>query len=410
VELFCGIDWAEHHHDVALVDGEGTLLARRRITDDAAGFAALLELLGEHGDAPEHKTPVAIETGRGLLVAALRSTGRAVYVINPMAAARYRERWTVARSKSDATDALVLANVLRTDRAAHRALPADSELVCAIGVLARAGQDASWSIRQVSNQLRAVLREFFPAALTAFHRKHVGLHSPEALTVLAAAPTPAAAAKLTRRRLGALLTRAGRRRNLEPWVERLHECFAAAQLHHDPLVEAAYGQQVKALLLQLDAATQACAQLLEACEQVFLTHPDAESITSFPGLGNITGARILAEIGDDRSRFADPASLKAYAGASPVTRASGKSRIVMHRRVKNNRLAAAGYVWTFASLTKSTGARAHYDRRRQHGDRHAAALRNLFNRFLGQLHHCLAEHVAYDETLAFKPPEHALAA
>ncbi len=151
MELFCGIDWAEHHHDVALVDGEGTLLARRRITDDAAGFAALLELLGEHGDAPEHKTPVAIETGRGLLVAALRSTGRPVYVINPMAAARYRERWTVVRSKSDTTDALVLANVLRTDRAAHCALPADSELVRAIGVLARAGQDASWSTRQISN-------------------------------------------------------------------------------------------------------------------------------------------------------------------------------------------------------------------------------------------------------------------
>ena len=98
---------------------------------------------------------------------------------------------------------------------------------------------------------------------------------------------------------------------------------------------------------------------------------------------------MLAEIGDDRSRFQDAKGLKAYAGAAPVTRASGKSRSVTHRRVKNNRLAAAGYIWAFSALTASPGARAHYDRRRDAGDRHAAAQRNLFGRLLGCLQHCL---------------------
>src|SRR6201981_106641 len=135
--------------------------------------------------------------------------------------------------------------------------------------------------------------------------------------------------------------------------------------------------------------------------QSFSLHPDAGIITSFPGLGALTGARVLAEIGDDRSRFQDARGLKAYAGAAPVTRASGKTRSVTRRRVKNNRLAAAGYIWAFSALTASPGARAHYDRRKDAGDRPAAAQRNLFGRLLGCLHHCLATGQHYDETIAF---------
>ena len=113
---------------------------------------------------------------------------------------------------------------------------------------------------------------------------------------------------------------------------------------------------------------------------------------------------MLAETGDDRSRFADAKGLKAYAGAAPITRASGKSRSVTHRKVKNNRLAAAGYAWAFSALTASPGARAHYDRRREDGDRHAAAQRHLFGRMLGCLHHCLATGQDYDEATAFPDP------
>jgi len=133
----------------------------------------------------------------------------------------------------------------------------------------------------------------------------------------------------------------------------------------------------------------------------FNLHPDAGIITSFPGLGALTGARVLAEIGDDRSRFQDAKGLKAYAGAAPITRASGKTRSVTHRRIKNNRLNAAGYSWAFSALTASPGARAHYDRRRDDGDRHAAAQRNLFGRLLGCLHHCLITGQHYDEATAF---------
>ncbi|MFE2953642.1 transposase, partial [Embleya sp. NPDC059267] len=113
--------------------------------------------------------------------------------------------------------------------------------------------------------------------------------------------------------------------------------------------------------------------LAAACAERFTEHEDAEIVTGFPGLGDLTGARILAEIGDDRSRFADGRALKAYAGSAPITRASGKSLIVHHRKVKNQRLAALGYVWSFAAPTGSREARGHYDRRRTIGDRHTAA-------------------------------------
>ena len=115
MRVFCGIDWAEDHHDVALVTAEGKLVTKRRISDDAAGFAALVQVFSDAGDSAEEPIPVAIETGRGLLVACLRATGRSVFAINPLAVSRYRDRHSVARKKSDAGDALVLANILRTD-------------------------------------------------------------------------------------------------------------------------------------------------------------------------------------------------------------------------------------------------------------------------------------------------------
>jgi transposase len=401
MDVFCGIDWAEDHHDIALVDRDGKLLARRRISDDAAGLAQLLELLAGHGDSAGDPVPVAIETPRGLLTACLRAAGRQVCPVNPLAVARYRDRHSVAGRKSDHGDAVVLANVLRTDMHAHRPLPADSELAQAIAVLARAQQDAVWDRTTAHNKLRSHLREYFPGFLAAFSGARDGIMRPEARVILAAAPTPADAAQLTLAQLRALLKKAGRSRGIDAEATRLREAFRGEQMRQLPLAEQAMGRQARALLRQLDAACDAANDLEQAAVESFNQHPDAGIITSFPGLGPLAGARVLAEIGDDRSRFQDARGLKAYAGAAPITRASGKSRSVTHRKVKNNRLAAAGYTWAFSALTASPGARAHYDRRRDAGDGHAAAQRNLFGRLLGCLHHCLAAGQHYDETTAF---------
>jgi transposase len=297
---------------------------------------------------------------------------------------------------------------LRTDAHAHRPLPADSELAQATAVLARAQQDAVWDRTQAHNRLRSHLREYFPGFLAAFAALKGGIMRPEARTILAAAPTPADAARLTAAQLRTLLKQAGRSRGIDAEATRLREAFGAAQMRQLPLVEQAMGRQALALLGQLNAACQAADDLEQAAIESFNQHPDAGIITSFPGLGPLTGARVLAETGDDRSRFTDAKGLKAYAGAAPITRASGKSRSVTYRKVKNNRLAATGYIWAFSALTASPGARAHYDRRKADGDRHAAAQRNLFGRLLGCLHHCLATGKTYDETIAFPIPAEQL--
>jgi transposase len=193
----------------------------------------------------------------------------------------------------------------------------------------------------------------------------------------------------------------GRQRGVDELAARLHAALRVPHLRQPLRVERAMGLHALTLLDMLNDACAAAERLGEATAEAFREHPDYEVITSFPGLGETGGARVLAEIGDDRSRFADPRALKAYAGAAPVTRASGRSLVVTRRRIKNDRLATASWIWAFASLTHSPGARKHYDRRRTAGDRHSAALRHLSNRFLGQLHHCLATCKSYDEAVAW---------
>jgi hypothetical protein len=267
MDVYCGIDWAEDHHDIAIVDRDGKLLARRRISDDAAGLAALLDLLAEHGDTPGDLIPVAIETPRGLLTACLRATGRQVYPVNPMAVARYRDRHSVSGGKSDHGDSFVLAGVLRTDISFHRPLPADSELAQAIAVLARAQQDAVWDRTTAHNKLRSHLREYYPAFLAAFGTATGGILRPDARTILAAAPTPGQAAALTAAQLRALLRKAGRTRSIDAEAARLREAFHAGQMRQLPLVEQAMGRQTLALLGQLNAACTAASDLEHAATE-----------------------------------------------------------------------------------------------------------------------------------------------
>jgi transposase len=278
-------------------------------------------------------------------------------------------------------------------------------LARSIAVLARAAQDATWRRTKASNELRSLLREYYPGFLEAFAGGNTAnLATAEARAVLAIAPTPAAAAKLTKARIAAALRRAGRQRGIDKKTVELNRILRLPRLRHDPLVEEAMGAQALRLLATLDVECVSVEQLGQAAAEAFRQHPDHAVITSFPGLGELTGARVFAEIGDDRARFADARGLKAFAGSSPVTKASGNSESVTFRRVKNDRLAAVGWIWAFVASTKTPGGAAHYQRRRDHGDRHAAALRHLFNRLLGQLYHCLQTGQLYDEAMAFANP------
>jgi transposase len=285
----------------------------------------------------------------------------------------------------------------------HRRLPADTDLVRQIAVLARAHQDATWRRSRASNELRSLLREYFPGFLHAFAARPGKLTSPEARALLAVAPTPAMAAGLSKPQIAAALRRAGKQRGIALLAAQLQVDLRRPQLRQPQLIEDAMGEQAVALLSTLNAECDSVERLGEATIAAFTQHPDHEIITSFVGLGDLTGARVLAEIGDDRTRFTDARSLKAFAGSAPVTKASGRSLNVTHRRVKNNRLAAVGFVWAFVAAGRDGPSRDHYLARREHGDGHPAALRHLFNRMLGQLYHCLQTGQTYDRDKAFPP-------
>ena len=407
--VFCGVDWAEGHHDIAVIDGDGALIGKRRIEESLDGVAEFTAMLTAAGDSAEAPIPVAIETPRGLLVAVLRASGRPIYPINPLAVARYRERTSVSGKKSDHVDAMALANILRTDAHLHRMLPDDSPLARSISVLARAYQDGVWRRTKLVQELRARLREFFPGFLSAFAAgagsggglSTTQLASADARAVLAIAPSPAEGVKVSKARVETALRRGGRQRRITSLAASIVAALRTPQLRQDPIVEQAMRVETLALLSVLDAVCASVDQLGGALVEAFAQHPDHKIITSFPGLADISGAIVLAEVGDDRDRFVDDRALQAFAGSAPVTRASGKSRTVSRRRTKNNRLAGIGYSWAFTAAARPSPAREHYLRRRGRGDGHPAALRHLFNRMLGQLHHCLLTGQTYEPIKAF---------
>jgi transposase len=241
-----------------------------------------------------------------------------------------------------------------------------------------------------------VLLEFYPHALQAFpNLKHKA-----ALTILAVAPTPELGLKMTSRKLVALLHRCGRR-NDAALVEQILTALKAPALRQPEPVEKALGQTVVGLLTIITSMQNAVEQLEEALKVEFDKHALAPILRSAPGLGPILAARVLAEVGDDPTRFSTAGGLRAFAGTAPVTRTSGRSSYVKARKVRNKRLGDACHWWAFATLTKSSGARGHYDRRRAAGDHHNAALRNLANKLLGRLWWCLHNGELWDDNTAW---------
>jgi transposase len=395
--LFVGLDWAEAHHDVVVMDALGGVAARRRVPEGLAGLTALHELLAGHGEDPA-QVVVGTETDRGLFVGALAAAGYQVYAINPLAVSRYRDRHQVSGAKSDAGDAKVLADLVRTDRHNHRPVAGDSELAEAIKVLARTHQSLVWTRQRQLNQLRSLLREFYPGALAAFGG---GLGSREALAVLQVAPTPALGRRLSQAKLAAVLGRAGRRRGADAKAAELQAALRAPQLQAPRVVTEASGAAVTALVGVIEALNVQPEQLTSQLQRHFEQHPDAEIVRSLPGLGLILGARVVAEFGDDPTRYANPKARKNYAGTAPITRASGTRRVVVARLARNRRLADACYLWAFSALTASPGARGYYDRCRTGGNTHQQALRALANRLVGILHGCLRHRTRYDESQAW---------
>ncbi|HKY16186.1 MAG TPA: IS110 family transposase [Microthrixaceae bacterium] len=395
-KLFVGHDWAEAHHDVFVEDEAGRRLGSGRLPEGIEGVAQFHALVGDRVDDPADVV-VATETDRGLFVWSLVAAGYTVMAINPMSVSRYRERYSTSGAKSDPGDARVLAELARTDHHNHRPIAGDSDLVESVKVLTRAHQSLIWTRQRQLNQLRSTLREFYPAALDAF----TDLAHSDALAVLAVAPTPSLGRQLSIAKIAATLRRGGRQRRIDERAREIQTALRTDQLAAPDLVSESMGSVVRALVAVAAELTVQITGLETELADRFDQHPDAKIIRSLPGLGMILGARVLAEFGDDPNRYDDAKSRKNYAGTSPITRASGKSHVVLARYARNKRLADACYLWAFATLTASPGARTFYDQRRANGDTHNRALRALANRLVGILHGCLRHHTPYDEHTAW---------
>ena len=343
--IFMGDDWSEDHHDVYVMDQAGKRLASRRLPEGLTGIRQLHELIAAHVEDPE-QVVIGIETDRGPWVGALTAAGYQVYAINPLAVAHYRDRHHVSGAKSDASDAKLLADLVRTDRHNHRPIAGDSAEADAIKVLARGHQNLIWTRTQHTNRLRSALREYYPAALVAFEDLAHG----DALGVLGRAPSLEQGARLSLTAIQSALKRGGRQRNIAARAREIQTALGTEQLAAAATVTAAFAATTRATVGIIAELNHQISELEAELAAHFEAHPDADIYLSLPGLGVVLGARVLGEFGDDPNRYTDAKSRRNYAGTSPLTVASGKKRAVLARHVRNRRLYDAIDQWAFAAL------------------------------------------------------------
>jgi hypothetical protein len=290
----------------------------------------------------------------------------------------------------------MLADMVRTDSHQLRPAAGDSPEAAGLKVLARTHKTLIWERTRAVQRLRHQLREYFPAALEAFD----DLDAADTLELLGRAPDPARAAKLTRAQVSAALKRA-RRRNIPDKATAILAALRGEQLTQPTALTAAYAATVRSLLAVITVLNEQVKTLQGQVEEHFGRHPDAEIYLSQPGMGKILGARVLGEFGDDPRRYRDGKARRNYAATSPITRASGKKKVVAARFVHNDRLVDALNAQAFAALSASPGARACYDEFRNRKIEHNDALRRLSNRLVGILHGCLKTGALYDEATAW---------
>jgi Transposase/Transposase IS116/IS110/IS902 family len=401
--LFIGDDWAEGHHDVVVQDDAGKTLAKRRLPEGVDGIARFHELVasswGTDGEPDPARVVIVIETDRGPWVKALAAAGYAVCAVNPKQAARHKETISVSGKKDDFFDSGCLADMGRTRRHQIRELAADSDIAEAVKIAARAHQKLVWERTRHMLRMRSALREYFPAALEAY--APLTLTGPDALELLAKAPEPEAAAKLTVIQITAALKRAGRRGDLTARARDIQAALRAPHLAQPAVIAEAYGASTQAAAAVITVLNEQVKIMEAKVSMLFRRHPDAGVYLSQPGIGDITGARILGELGDAPGRYASAKARKNYAGTSPLTIASGKSKTVHARYIRNRHLIDPLHAQAFSAISASPGARAYYDELRAAEVGHEDALRRIAGRLTGILHGCLKHGADYDEATAW---------
>jgi transposase len=370
-------------------------LKELRVTHDVAGLNDLARELDRHGG----RLPIAVERSEGLLVEQLQAWGHIVFPVSPRIAARARERYKVASVKDDRFDAFVLADSLRYDHQRWRPLAVPSPILAEIRALTRDRDRLLETQQAVESQLRMILEAYHPAPVRLFS----SVDRQITLSFVLDYPTPAIASRVKTARMAGFLDRHHYTGRVPAQVlaERMRANLLSASA--GTIAGKSFSAQSFTRLLQL-LNTQ-LAEFEDAISAAVAEHPDAHIFASFPGVGPITTAVLLAEIGEDRARFPTDAVLLAEAGLAPVTRASGRTRSVRFRYAANSRLRETTMWWAYNSLKASPWAAAAFRQARdQRGQHFHRALRGLAARWTRVLWRCWQDHVPYE------PARHAAAA
>lgn len=389
MRFFVGLDWASREHAVCVMDPQARVRARFMITHSQCGLRELVARLRRC--APPAEIAVAVERPSGLLVDTLVEAGFRVVPIHPNALKASRPRYGAAQSKTDPGDAYILADLLRTDGHRFRTLRPLSDPTRALRALVRTRDDLVSQRVALANQLRALLESFWPGAAEVF----ADIDSPIALAFLARYPTPLSAERLGEKRLAAFLARHAYcgRRSAAALLERLR---SAPPSFVGPLEADAKGDLVRSLAAVLRQIVDEIRKTAASIHHALLQHPDGHIVASFPRAGRINAAQILAELGDDRSRFPSPDALAAEAGAAPVTRQSGKHRAVSFRWACNKRLRQALTCFADNSRHSSEWAADVYQRARNRGCDHPHAIRILARAWCRILWKCWQQQRPYE--------------
>ena len=384
-----GLDWGGAAHTLCVVDVQGAIAARFEVAHTAEGLTELIRRLARFGDPAD--LPVAIERPSGLVVEALLAAGHPVVPIHPNVVRASRSRYRAAAGKSDAGDAYLLADLLRTGGHRFRPLSPCSDEIKALRALVRGRDDLVATRIALANQLRSLLDGFWPGAAAIF----ADVDSPIALAVLRRYPTPDGTARLGEKRLAGFLGQhhdSGRRTPAQ-LLARLRA--APAGLAGDAETEAK-GEMVRALAAALDSLVAQIAKLTGRIRHAVTTLPDGQIVMSFPRAGQICAAQILAELGDVRERYLTADQLAAEAGLCPVTHQSGRSRGVTFRWACNRRLRQAIACFADNSRHGCSWAADIYRRARARGCRHPHAIRILGRAWVRVLWRAWIDRQPYD--------------
>jgi transposase len=387
--LFAGIDWANKTHMICLVDDAGMIRVRFEIPNTGKTFAGLVKRLVKLSVAG-----VAIERCDGPLVEAMLDAGLRVVVITPRQVKGLRSRYSGSGAKSDAGDAYLLADVLRTDGHRLTALTQDSDATRVLRALSRTRKQLVESRVGLVNQLRAQLERVFPGAIGLFAR----LDSDVAIAFLRRYPTQHSAARLTEARFAAFLRRISYCGG-KPVVDLFRHVHDAPAAGLSATEADGHAVCVLALVRAIETTRKEERELQAEIIERLDTHADAHIFTNLPRAGHgVRAAALLAEIGDDRARFPDDESLAALAGIAPVTRASGKMTTVGFRWAADKKLRNALIDFADDSRHASPWAAKIYNDAIGRGKRHPHAVRILARAWIRVIWRCWQDHTTYDPT------------